>query len=256
METFEEESSASSSSSEIQASKAVCNNQINTEPPELEQVPQVAAAASTTNIIITQKRKAGRKKFRETRHPIFRGVRERNGGKWVCEVREPNKKSRIWLGTFPSPDMAARAYDVAAIALRGKSAILNFPDSEWILPRAKSSSPRDIQVAALQAAESFPPHPHTVTSSCSSFSSSTTSSPTASELPHVNEGKKGEITENSTGGGGERAAGESVLFVDEEKLFNMPVLIDSMAEGMLLTPPSMNSWDDVDCQVNWSLWSY
>ncbi|KAK6135295.1 hypothetical protein DH2020_030937 [Rehmannia glutinosa] len=31
------------------------------------------------------KKRAGRKKFRETRHPVYRGVRRRNSGKWVCE---------------------------------------------------------------------------------------------------------------------------------------------------------------------------
>ncbi|KAI8014868.1 Dehydration-responsive element-binding protein 1D [Camellia lanceoleosa] len=41
------------------------------------------------------KKKGGRKKVKETRHPVYRGVRWRNAHTWVCEVREPNKKSRI-----------------------------------------------------------------------------------------------------------------------------------------------------------------
>ncbi|KAJ8559952.1 hypothetical protein K7X08_004010 [Anisodus acutangulus] len=35
------------------------------------------------------KRRAGRKKFHETRHPVYRGVRRRNSEKWVSEVRVP-----------------------------------------------------------------------------------------------------------------------------------------------------------------------
>ncbi|MFS7961085.1 putative transcription factor AP2-EREBP family [Helianthus anomalus] len=58
----------------------------------------------------------------------FRGVRQRTWGKWVAEIREPNRGRRLWLGTFGSAVEAALAYDEAARAMYGTSARLNLPN--------------------------------------------------------------------------------------------------------------------------------
>ncbi|GLT54968.1 hypothetical protein SLA2020_281260 [Shorea laevis] len=164
------------------------------------------------------KKRAGRKKFKETRHPVYRGVRRRNNNKWVCEMRKPNEKTRIWLGTYPSAEMAARAHDVAALALRGSSACLNFADSAWSLPAPASTDAGEIRRAAAEAAEGFQP---------SEF---------GEEIRGVEE------------------SDHDVLYMDEEAVFDMPGLLVNMAEGLLMSPPH---WDDMESNIGEvSLWSF
>ncbi|KAG1354606.1 dehydration-responsive element-binding protein 1G [Cocos nucifera] len=177
------------------------------------------------------KRRAGRTKFRETRHPVYKGVRRRNADKWVCEVREPNKKSRIWLGTFPTAEMAARAHDVAAMALRGRSACLNFADSSWLCPVPRSSSRKDIQRAAVEAAEAFRPKTE----------------------PEAD--KSREDAAVSMVAGPSLAAADDPFYMEDGLNFGLQGYLD-MATGLLMEPPPILYADEEVCDEDVSLWSY
>ncbi|KAK9060909.1 hypothetical protein SSX86_018089 [Deinandra increscens subsp. villosa] len=159
-------------------------------------------------------------------HPTYHGIRCR-AGKWVSEIREPNKTTRIWLGTYPTPEMAAAAYDVAALALKGSYAVLNFHDS--FLPNTFPASPTadDIRAAAAQAAAARDP------------------------------------ANIQTGGGssmGTAGSSQAREYMDDEAAFGMPNMLSDMAEGMLMSPPRMNpgppDYGDSPSGSGGNLWDY
>ncbi|KAL4575859.1 hypothetical protein LXL04_011946 [Taraxacum kok-saghyz] len=155
-------------------------------------------------------------------HPAYHGIRLRSG-KWVSEIREPNKTSRIWLGTYPTPEMAAAAYDVAALALKGVYAVLNFPESaiSYTLPDCPTAD--DIRAAAAQAA--------------------------AARAPGGTMTRGGTSTAPAPAGG----------YMDDEPSYGSPNLWSDMAGGMLLPPPRMDSSprdDGPDYSGGGNLWNY
>lgn len=157
----------------------------------------------------------------------------------MSEIREPRKTTRIWLGTYPSPEMAAAAYDVAALALKGSEVVLNFPGHVASFPVPPSPSPQDIRRAAAGAAELMR---HDAAAS--------------GDKPGKNDETVLLGNAEMVGGGG---GGGGHQYVDEEELFYMPNLLVDMAEGMLVSPPRMESppWHGLPETFDGdSLWNY
>ncbi|KAF4352921.1 hypothetical protein F8388_000681 [Cannabis sativa] len=158
--------------------------------------------------------------------------------------------------------MAARAYDVAALAIKGESASLNFPQDKTTYQKNI-----DYSTTASSSGMAAAPVAVVVTDPTSTISSNSTREPpssssvTVAQVQSQDQGPGlGLLTNNNSSSNVDE-------YLDEEEVFNMPGLLDSLAEGLILTPPAMKkgfSWDDYNNNGfndyssndhNFSLWS-
>lgn len=117
----------------------------------------------------------------------YKGVRKRKWGKYVSEIRLPNSRERIWLGSYSTPEKAARAFDAALFCLRGETAKFNFPDNPPNIAGGRSLTPSEIQAAAARFANSDPRESNSGSGQFSDSSSSSEENEAESPSPSVSD---------------------------------------------------------------------
>ncbi|KAG5525023.1 hypothetical protein RHGRI_031643 [Rhododendron griersonianum] len=188
----------------------------------------------------------------------YKGVRMRSWGSWVSEIRAPSQKTRIWLGSYSTPEAAARAYDAALLCLKGNSVNLNFPASsvshyQRHSPDNTTLSPKSIQRVAAAAANKFNDNQTTTTTPPQSFTTtsssvSAASSPSMSSLSPSNPVEDGFSLVSSSSQG----ITYNELLTNLMCNFESPKYTD-MINGAMFDPPAM---EDVYDESDIRLWSF